>query len=297
MSWPQLQTSHYQDFAYADGSKQLVTDPLTMADMAAELIAAAENHIALAAELSYVASQHKRDDVGAQQYGFLTDNLVPDWWTSNNMGYANRSQSFGIHQHQIRKKHLVRGAAAKNNMQSSPVHGKQLAPTTIMFRNLPFEYTRDMLVELLDEEGFGGQYDFVYLPIDFNRCASFGYAFTNFVSHDIARQARAHFEGFHNWSVDSTQICESRWNEPVQGLRGNIERYRNSSVMHENVPEECKPLLFSHGSRIQFPRPTKPIKPPRIRHQRTSLSPGCLPSTPSESSGEDASESRSTVER
>merc|ERR1711988_1960162 len=38
------------------------------------------------------------------------------------------------------------------------------ARTTVMLRNLPNSYSRSMLLELIHAEGFGGSYDFVYLP-------------------------------------------------------------------------------------------------------------------------------------
>lgn len=53
--------------------------------------------------------------------------------------------------------------------------------TTVMLRNLPNNYTREMFLEMLDSEGFRGSYDFVYLPCDFHRKANLGYAFVNMV--------------------------------------------------------------------------------------------------------------------
>merc|ERR1719461_2657977 len=53
--------------------------------------------------------------------------------------------------------------------------------TTLMLRNLPLDYTRDMLLQLLDKEGFAGKYDFIYLPVDFKTRAGLGYAFLNMV--------------------------------------------------------------------------------------------------------------------
>ena len=32
------------------------------------------------------------------------------------------------------------------------------------------------------------------------------------------------------------------WSHPYQGLDAHIERYRNSPVMHEDVPDEYKPM-------------------------------------------------------
>ena len=42
----------------------------------------------------------------------------------------------------------------------------------VMLRNLPNNYTRDMFLSLLDEQGLSGLYDFVYLPMDFCRDAT-----------------------------------------------------------------------------------------------------------------------------
>jgi hypothetical protein len=137
--------------------------------------------------------------------------------------------------------------------------------TTVMLRNIPNNYTREMLLELLDTEGFKGQYDFIYLPMDFSRMAGLGYAFINLVSNTVAENVKSHFEGFSGWSLASQKVCEVSWGEPLQGLEAHIERYRNSPVMHEDVNEKYRPLLFKDGVIITFPPPTKRIRPPRVK--------------------------------
>jgi len=134
-----------------------------------------------------------------------------------------------------------------------------------MLRNLPNNYTRSMLLKLLDAEGFIGQYDFVYLPMDFKTHASLGYAFVNLVSPEQAAAFWTTFEGFSKWVVSSQKVCSVSWSCPYQGLNAHIERYRNSPVMHEDVPDEYKPMVFEEGVRSSFPLPTKKLKAPRMR--------------------------------
>merc|ERR1719401_3067065 len=129
------------------------------------------------------------------------------------------------------------------------------------------DYSRDMLLELMNGEGFQGTYDFLYMPMDFHRRAGLGYAFVNLVTHEDAIKVRQHFDGFTNWIVNSQKICEVAWGEPLQGLAAHVDRFRNSPVMHEDVPDEYKPALFKSGVRSPFPVPTKRIRAPRLKHR------------------------------
>eukprot|EP00928_Gymnodinium_smaydae_P064224 TRINITY_DN47620_c0_g1_i1.p1 TRINITY_DN47620_c0_g1~~TRINITY_DN47620_c0_g1_i1.p1 ORF type:complete len:393 (-),score=86.41 TRINITY_DN47620_c0_g1_i1:32-1210(-) len=139
--------------------------------------------------------------------------------------------------------------------------------TTVMLRNLPNCYSRRKLLELLDGEGFARTYDFAYSPVDFSSQAGLGYAFVNFMHPDDAERCRVHFDGFSKWDVESDKVCSVMWAGPHQGLHQHIERYRNSPVMHESVPDEWKPAVFVDGSRIQFPPPTQPVRKPQPRRR------------------------------
>lgn len=135
-------------------------------------------------------------------------------------------------------------------------------PTTVIVRNLPAEYSRQMFLNLLDSQGFAGKYDFVYQPRDFHRCLSLGYAFVNLVSHEEASRFQARLNGFSDWEITSRKICEVAWSNKHQGLDAQIRRYQNSSLMHESVPDDCKPMLFRQGVRISFPAPTQNLTLP-----------------------------------
>jgi len=135
--------------------------------------------------------------------------------------------------------------------------------TTAMMRNIPPEYTRQNLLELVDSAGFQGKYDFVYLPIEFKRDVNLGYAFINFTNHDDAVAFSNHFQNFTSWFVESDKVCEVSWSDVIQGFQDHVERYQNSPVMHESVPDDFKPVLFRDGKRIPFPAPTKKIRQPK----------------------------------
>lgn len=137
---------------------------------------------------------------------------------------------------------------------------------TVMLRNLPNDYDRDMLLELLTSHGFGGCFDFVYLPIDFKKGANLGYAFINMVTHEDALNIHEKLSGYNGWALASSKVCEVAWGAPDhQGLQKHIERYRNSPVMHDEVPDKYRPMLFEDGKQIPFPAPTKTPRKPRIK--------------------------------
>merc|ERR1712048_733509 len=97
-----------------------------------------------------------------------------------------------------------------------------------------------------------------------------GYAFVNLITHEDASRVRHHFEGFKTWAVESHKVCEVAWGEPLQGLAAHVNRFRNSPVMHGDVPDECKPVVFESGVQLPFPAPTKKLRPPRWKHRPTT---------------------------
>jgi len=138
-------------------------------------------------------------------------------------------------------------------------------PTSMMMRNIPNNYTRAKVLDLLDKEGFAGTFDFFYLPIDLKKKTGLGYAFINFEHHGIAAAFRQNFEGFSNWVATSGKVCQVTFSDRIQGLEAHVERYRNSAIMHPSVPEEFKPMIFQSGVSMPFPPPTKSVPAPQER--------------------------------
>lgn len=129
--------------------------------------------------------------------------------------------------------------------------------TTVMLRNIPNNYSRALLIELLDSESFNGLYDFLYLPFDFQTQACLGYAFLNLIDVTAVERFWRTFDWYSNRAIPSWKQIRVSWSSAKQGLDANVERYRNSPVMAESIPDEYKPAMFVDGARVPFPLPTK----------------------------------------
>jgi len=142
--------------------------------------------------------------------------------------------------------------------------------TTVMMRNLPTALSRAKLIDLLEEKGFEGQFDLLYLPMDFKTKCNFGFAFVNLTTYENALRFSHVFHNFASWpSSGCRKVCAVCWGE-VQGLHANVVSYQNSAVMRkQDVPDDYKPAMFQNGLQIPFPRTTSESKPKRSR-TRTS---------------------------
>lgn len=138
--------------------------------------------------------------------------------------------------------------------------------STVIMRNIPSKCSRSQLLALFEKAGFKQDLAMIYLPMDFSTQAAFGYAFITLTSSESAIRFLQHFNGFSDWErkCAAEKICSVSWCAEHEHLDVHIERYRNSPVMHETVPDSYKPVLFSGGERIPFPSPTKHIRKPRV---------------------------------
>mmetsp|Transcript_59785 Transcript_59785/g.153991 ORF Transcript_59785/g.153991 Transcript_59785/m.153991 type:complete len:660 (+) Transcript_59785:175-2154(+) len=128
--------------------------------------------------------------------------------------------------------------------------------TTVMLRNIPNRYTRDMLAERLDET-HKGQYDFVYLPIDFNSKCNIGYSFINFRSAEAAVAFMQEFHGKRTKSVlpgfSSAKVVEVSYAR-VQGRDANMDNLKDEKFI-EKLSErpEWQPLFLDEdGLEVPF---------------------------------------------
>lgn len=153
------------------------------------------------------------------------------------------------------------GRLVMQNTSSDNVHDGR---TTLMVRNLPTGLSQQEFVQYFIDAGYGGLFDFVYMPMNFRACGNFGYAFMNFTSSSVAAHIMAHLGASEYHDSENPDRWTSQWSN-CQGWNSNVERYRNSPLMHESVPLECKPAIYdSSCNQVAFPQPTKRIPKPRI---------------------------------
>merc|ERR1712232_97305 len=144
--------------------------------------------------------------------------------------------------------------------------------TTAMLRNIPNKYTRDMLIRQLSHD-FKGEFDFLYLPIDFKNKCNVGYSFINFRSQDAYERFERQFNGVDVRKclpgMNSEKIAEVT-PARVQGLEENVGRPRNSPVMNQLVDHpEWMPVLFNvPGEEQLFPNPDQPLPPVKQRGKK-----------------------------
>merc|ERR1711894_109588 len=121
--------------------------------------------------------------------------------------------------------------------------------TTVMVKNIPCDYTRDDLLQLIDDQGFADRYDFFYLPIDGDRGLNKAYAFINFVDAADVQAFWNCFDGFTDWYFPSSKQAQVSWSK-IQGLAANIKSNQKKPLMRSTVQEERKPLVFKDGKRV-----------------------------------------------
>eukprot|EP00928_Gymnodinium_smaydae_P041336 TRINITY_DN27998_c0_g1_i1.p1 TRINITY_DN27998_c0_g1~~TRINITY_DN27998_c0_g1_i1.p1 ORF type:complete len:566 (+),score=129.21 TRINITY_DN27998_c0_g1_i1:76-1773(+) len=143
--------------------------------------------------------------------------------------------------------------------------------TTVMVRNIPNKYTREMLVAQLSSD-FLGEFDFIYLPIDFRNCCNVGYGFVNFRTPESCRRFVESFDGVEVQKclpgLNSRKVVEVT-PARVHGLDANVRRLRSSPVMNTLVDHpEWMPLIFDEeGRELPFPIPDQLVPEPASRRR------------------------------
>ncbi|RVD91780.1 RNA recognition motif 2 containing protein [Tubulinosema ratisbonensis] len=111
---------------------------------------------------------------------------------------------------------------------------------TCMIKNIPNKYTADMIISLLNEDHFG-EYNFLYLRMDFVNECNVGYAFVNFMScHSVITfYKKIHGKKWNSFS--SHKIAELTY-ATMQRIEQIKNKFKNSSILQEK--ESYRPKFF-----------------------------------------------------
>lgn len=119
--------------------------------------------------------------------------------------------------------------------------------TTVMMRNLPNKYTQRMLLTEVNQTGFLGTFDFLYLPIDPETAANRGYAFLNFIDPGFAWMFKTSYEGRKMNRFKSTKVV-SVMPATLQGFDANYAHYSAARVNRGDPA--ARPLFLREPSQM-----------------------------------------------
>jgi len=126
---------------------------------------------------------------------------------------------------------------------------KKDPPTTLMIRNLPNRYTQRELISELEDLGFAGTFDFLYIPLDKGTMSNVGYAFVNFVEPSWAQKCISAFQGYrfkqHRKEMAGKMAAISVAH--IQGLEANLAHYEKAAVNTAKLKQR-RPLVMANIS-------------------------------------------------
>ena len=121
------------------------------------------------------------------------------------------------------------------NLDINKVFSLEDKRTTIMIKNIPNKFNRDLLLNIINSN-FRGTFDLFILPTDINKFKNFGYAFINFTNSYYIPYFYFMFNG-KMWSrTNSQKVCELTYSK-VQGKENLLAHYP-SKIIYLN--EEAK---------------------------------------------------------
>ena len=99
---------------------------------------------------------------------------------------------------------------------------------TIMIKNIPNKFNKDLLLRIINQN-FKGTYDLFILPTDINKYKNFGYSFINFTSSYYIPYFYYMFNGKMWSNTNSKKICELTYSK-VQGKTNLLAHYPSKIV-------------------------------------------------------------------
>jgi hypothetical protein len=128
------------------------------------------------------------------------------------------------------------------NLPSSKLNLSWHEATTVILRNIPNNCSQVRLLSEISDAGFGGTFDFFYLPCDYETSANKGYAFVNFKLPSTTLSFRNVFHGKKLPNFKSQKIIQIEI-ASVQGFKANYEHFNSKQDLLSTLRPEFQPLF------------------------------------------------------
>jgi len=119
--------------------------------------------------------------------------------------------------------------------------------TTLMIRNVPNRYSQRDLITELKSLGFGGTFDFLYVPLDLGTMSNVGYAFVNFTHSSSAEKCMEALQNHrfkrHRQAGKVAAVSVAH----IQGLEANLKHYEKSAVNTSRLRQR-RPVVIANMS-------------------------------------------------
>ncbi|CAE8644163.1 unnamed protein product [Polarella glacialis] len=128
----------------------------------------------------------------------------------------------------------TKSAAKRSSKDSGKTSATQATQvSSIMVYNIPCRVQQSQLSDVVDNLGFAGKYNFLYLPYSGRPCtgslSNLGYGFVNFTEDDDAARFTTSFAGYQFKEIKSEKVSSSRLAD-VQGFVENIRHWCKSTA-------------------------------------------------------------------
>lgn len=118
--------------------------------------------------------------------------------------------------------------------------------STVMVRNVPSSVKQSGFVKELEDSGFGGLFDFCYLPSAFDTGKNKGYAFVNFINFVAYSAFLKAWHGSRRFSARAADPALNVSAAALQGLERNIEKWDAPRMRRVRNPE-YRPFVVKNG--------------------------------------------------
>mmetsp|Transcript_74385 Transcript_74385/g.136134 ORF Transcript_74385/g.136134 Transcript_74385/m.136134 type:complete len:398 (-) Transcript_74385:56-1249(-) len=129
---------------------------------------------------------------------------------------------------------------------------------TVMMRHIPCKYTQGKFMNELNNAGFEGSYDFLFLPLNHRNPGNRGFAFINFLSPQLAEEFYSYYHGQKLRHFEATAPI-AVMPADVQGFEESAERFYAWSLKKKQTggePVFLKPLKVNVGEQGAHQGPT-----------------------------------------